>query len=99
MVKAERISSGSGTGENEFVRHQLIMADLRARLGMMVVKSTVVKRVVGLKESDIQARTQLRSNVWPEETITGSAMSSPEMGQMNSGGGGGFLRLVVDGVG
>lgn len=73
------------------------MADLRARLGMMVVKSTVVRRVVGLKSREIQARTQLRSKVCPEEIITGSAMRSPEMGQMNSGGGGGgFLRLVGD---
>lgn len=68
-----------------------MMADLRARLGMMVVKSTVARKVVGLKEREIHARTQFRSNVWPEETITGSAISSPDMGQMNSGGGDGFL--------
>lgn len=89
--KAERISVGGGIGRKELVRHQLTMADLRARLGMMVVKSTVEWRVVGLKEREIQARTQLRSKVWPEETMTGSAISSPEMGQTNSGGGDGFL--------
>lgn len=61
---------------------------------MTVVKSTVAERMVGLKEREIQARTQLRSKVCPEETITGSAMRSPEMGQTNSGGG--FLRLDGD---
>ncbi|MFS7948333.1 hypothetical protein Hanom_Chr06g00558751 [Helianthus anomalus] len=72
-----------------------MMADLRARLGMMVVKSTV-RRVGGLKDKEIQARTQLRSKVWPEETMTGSAMRVLEMGQMNSGGGVGFLRWEGD---
>lgn len=73
-----------------------MIADLRARLGMIVVKSTLDRRVIGLNEREIHATTQFRSNVWPEETMTGSAIKSLEIGQMNSGGGDGFLRLDGD---
>lgn len=77
--------------------HQLRMVDLRARLGMMVEKSGVEpSERVGLKERERQARTELRSKVWPEETITGSDMREPEIGQMNSFGGCFLLELEVD---
>lgn len=63
------------------------MVDLRARLGMTAEKSAASPPWrVGLKERETQARTQLRSNVWPEETMTGSAMIEPDSGQRNSTG-------------
>lgn len=47
----------------------------------------------------LQAWTEVRSKEWPEETITGSAMREPEMGQRNSSGGFwvllGFEAMVV----
>lgn len=67
--------------------HQLKMADLSARLGMTVVKSAAAPSGrVGLKERETQARTQFRSKVWPDDTITGSAMIEPETGHKNSTG-------------
>ncbi|KAJ9562373.1 hypothetical protein OSB04_007533 [Centaurea solstitialis] len=96
MLKAERMSSGLRFATNEFVAHQLVMADLSARFGMTAVKSTAA---FGLWDREMHARTQFRSNVCPDETITGSAINSPEIGQMNSGGGrggGGFVRLDGD---
>lgn len=70
------------------------MADLRAKLGIMEVKSRVEK---GLNEREMEARRELRSKDWPEEMMTGSAMRMLEIGQMNSGGGdGGFLRVDGD---
>lgn len=44
----------------------------------------------------MHASTQFRSNVWPDETMTGSAMRVFEMGQMNSGGGDGDCFLGLD---
>lgn len=84
ILKAVWISSGCGNGVYEFVWHQFKIADLRARFGIMVLKSTLF----GLKDNDMHASTQLRSNVWPEETMTGSAMRLLDIGHMNSGGGG-----------
>lgn len=58
---------------------------LRAKLGIMVEKSgREPSGRVGVKARKLQASTQVRSKVWPEETITGSGMSVEEMGQMNS---------------
>lgn len=65
------------------------MAVLRARLGITEEKSSVDESSsrVGVKDRALQAKTQAFSNVWPEVTITGSAMRDPEMGQRNSFGG------------
>lgn len=63
--------------------HQLRMVDLRARLRIMEEKSAKV----GVKPRGLQALTQACSKVWPEETMTGSAMREPKMGQRNSFGG------------
>lgn len=65
------------------------MAVLRARLGITEEKSSVDESSsrVGVKDRALQAKTQAFSNVWPEVTITGSAIRDPEMGQRNSFGG------------
>lgn len=64
------------------------MVDLRARLGMRVEKSGVEPSDrVGIKERERQASTELRSKVWPEETMTGSDMTAPEIRHKNSLGG------------
>ncbi len=69
--------------------HQLRMADLRARLGITEEKSGVDESIfrIGVKPRVLQTKTQACSNVWPEVTITGSAMRESEMGQRNSFGG------------
>ena len=72
-------------------RAQLKMDDFRAKLGMIMDKSgTEPSLRTGLCPRVLQAVTQARSKVWPVETITGSAMSDPEIGHMNSVGGFGF---------
>lgn len=42
---------------------------------------------IGVKLRFLQTRTQFLSNVWPEVTITGSAIKESEIEHMNSGGG------------
>lgn len=81
----------------EDLRHQLRMADLRARLEITEEKSGGGESTrVGVKLRDLQTWTQARSKVWPEETMTGSAIREPEMGQMNSFGAWAFA--VFDGM-
>lgn len=41
----------------------------------------------GAKPRVLQASAEERSKVWPEETMTGSAMREEEIGQRNSEGG------------
>lgn len=48
-----------------------------------------------MKLRSLQAWTEARSKEWPEETMTGSAMMEPEMGQRNSSGGFWVLLLLL----
>ena len=65
--------------------HQVPMAALSAELG--IIASEPDPAPGGKKERSAQAWKQARSYVWPEGRITGSAMSAPEIGHTNSGGG------------
>lgn len=68
--------------------HQLVIVDFMARLGISVEKfGWVLSWRFGVKFKSLQTWTVVRSNVWPEETTTGSDMKSPEIGQRNSFGG------------
>uniref|UniRef100_A0A2P2IIK9 Uncharacterized protein n=1 Tax=Rhizophora mucronata TaxID=61149 RepID=A0A2P2IIK9_RHIMU len=63
------------------------MAVLRARLGITVEMSgTLPASSSGMKPRVLQAWTQARSKVWPADTMTGSFIREPEMGQRNSSG-------------
>lgn len=67
------------------------MVDFRARLGITEVRSGGGESTrLGVKFRALQTWTQTRSKVWPEETMTGSAIRDPEIGQMNSFGIWGF---------
>lgn len=59
-----------------------------AILGMIVEKSGVEPSDrIGVKLRFLQTWTQFLSNVWPEVTMTGSAIRELEMEHMNSDGG------------
>lgn len=80
-------SMGFGGSTLEFLHHTR-MVDLRARLGITEEKSGVDESgKVGVKPRALQALTQARSKVWPDETMTGSAIRDLEIGQRNSIGG------------
>lgn len=64
------------------------MEDFKAKFGITIEKSgTEPSFRVGLYPRVRHAVMQARSKVCPVETITGSAISDPEIGQMNSAGG------------
>lgn len=71
------------------LEHQLRIAVFRAKLGITVEKSGVEPSGrVGVRPKSRQTLTQVRSNVWPEDTTAGSDIRDLEIGQRNSGGGG-----------
>lgn len=60
------------------------IVDLRAKLGIKTEKSGIVPSGrEGVKERSRQTWTEVRSNVWPEETTTGSNIRELAMGQRN----------------
>ena len=82
----ELISGDCGESMEE-LWHHLVIADLRARFGISVEKSGMVpSERFGVKFKFLQASTDTLSKVWPEETITGSAIRDPETGHRNSSG-------------
>lgn len=64
------------------------MAVLRAKLGITVEKSGVEPSgSVGMNPKSLHTCTEMRSKVWPEETMVGSNIKDLEMGHTNSEGG------------
>lgn len=64
------------------------MAVLRAKLGITVEKSGVEPSgSVGMNPKSPHTCTDMRSKVWPEETMVGSNIKDLAMGHTNSEGG------------
>lgn len=68
---------------------------------MYCERSREGEREGGVKANSAQAWMQARSKVWPEATMTGSAMREHEIGQMNSAGGSAVMEVAgeVEGEG
>ncbi|THU59946.1 hypothetical protein C4D60_Mb07t07400 [Musa balbisiana] len=103
---ATAASGGMGRGGGRPQReHQPTMADLRAALEMRRRGGATAGeekgrwrsrgRPGGGKARSRQAWMQLRSKVWPEGMMTGSAMMAREMGHRNSTG----ISAVKEGAG
>ena len=75
---------GAGTARPERA-HQVPMAALSAALGMRVL-APPASTPGGRNASSAQAWRQARSKVFPDGSMTGSAMSAPEIGHRNSSG-------------
>jgi hypothetical protein len=75
---------GAGTARPERA-HQVPMAALSAALGI-TVSAPPASTPGGRNASSAQAWRQARSKVFPDGSMTGSAMSAPEIGHRNSSG-------------